>query len=136
MEFMKRHVFLSLLVLLLLGALLRAEDKSSNLKFVVVKAYNGKPIRNAAVVLHPVDKDGRQAKGGFELKTDHDGEARFSGAPYGKLRVQVLARGFQTFGQDYDINQPEHHFTIKLNRPQQQYSIYDDHHPRQEKPKQ
>jgi len=41
-----------------------------------------------------------------------------------KLRVQVLAPGFQTFGEDYDINQPTMEITIKLKRPEGQYSIY------------
>ena len=46
--------------------------------------------------------------------------------PYGTLRVQVLAPGFQTFGQDYDIDQPKLKVTVKLKRPQGQYSIYRD----------
>ena len=29
------------------------EDSLSKLNFVIVKDYNGKPIRNASVVLHP-----------------------------------------------------------------------------------
>ena len=119
-----------ILLLALLATLAMAGNKDSSLKFKVVKADNGKPVRNAAVVLHPVDKEGRQEKGGFELKTDAEGETSFDGAPYGKLRVQVLARGFQTYGQDYDINQPTHEFTIKLKRPQQQYSIYGDDKPK------
>ncbi|HVO81684.1 MAG TPA: carboxypeptidase-like regulatory domain-containing protein [Terriglobales bacterium] len=97
------------------------------LKFVVLKDYNGKPVRNAGVVMHPVNKDGRQSRGGLELKTDAQGRASFDGVPYGKLRVQVLAPGFQTFGEDYDINQPEMEITVKLKRPQKQYSIYEDH---------
>ena len=100
-----------------------AADSSSNLKFRVLKADNGKPVRNASVVLHPVGKDGKQEKGGLELKTDPDGNANIEGIPYGKLRVQVLMRGFQTFGQDYDIDQPSHEIVIKLNRPQEQYSL-------------
>jgi len=111
---------------LLLGMTALAEQKSSDLKFLVLKDESGKPVRNAAVVLHQVDKDGHESKGGMELKTDHEGRAGFPGAPYGKLRVQVLARGFQTFGQDYDVNQPTHEFVIKLKRPQHQYSIYED----------
>jgi hypothetical protein len=38
----------------------------------------------------------------------------------------VLAQGFQTYGQDYDINQPTTEITIKLKRPQEQFSIYED----------
>src|SRR5580698_3299648 len=76
------------------------EVPSSEIHFVVVRDYNGKPIRNAAVVMHPVAKNGKQEKGGLELKTDADGKASFDGIPYGKLRVQVLIQGFQTFGGD------------------------------------
>ena len=97
------------------------------LKFVILRDYNGKPVRNAGVVMHPVNKSGKQSRGGLELKTDSEGKASFDGVPYGKLRVQVLAPGFQTFGQDYEVNQPEMEITVKLKRPQSQYSIYEDH---------
>ena len=102
-----------------------AEDETSNLKFVVIKDYSGKPVRNASVVMHPIDKEGKQ-KGGLQLKTGPDGRTGFEGVPYGKLRIQVLAQGFQTYGQDYDINQPTTEITIKLKRPQEQFSIYED----------
>ena len=105
----------------------RAEDKSSLLKFLVLRDYNGKPIRNASVVMHPVKKDGKQSRGGLQLKTDPEGKASFEGVPYGKLRVQVLATGFQTFGDDYEIDQPVEEITVKMKRPQQQYSIYEEH---------
>jgi hypothetical protein len=84
-------------------------------------------VRNAGVVMHPVKKDGTQSRGGLELKTDSEGRTSFDGVPYGKLRVQVLAPGFQTFGEDYEINQREMEITVRLKRPQKQYSIYEDH---------
>src|SRR6202158_5017674 len=90
-----------------LGGLEMARDEDgpmSDLRFVVVRDYNGKPVRNAAVVLHPVNRKGKQARGGLELKTDGDGRTHIDGIPYGPLRVQVLAPGFQTFGEDYQIN--------------------------------
>ena len=118
---------LTLLLLAMLAPVATAEDKNALLKFVVIKDYNGKPIRNASVVMHPVNKDGKQSRGGLQLKTDPDGKASFEGVPYGKLRVQVLATGFQTFGDDYDIDQPVEEITVKMKRPQQQYSIYEDH---------
>jgi len=99
----------------------------AQLKFLVLKDHNGKPVRNAAVVMHTVGKRDKQDRGGLELKTDADGKAGFDGIPYGKLRVQVLAPGFQTFGEDYDVNQARMDFTVKLKRPQGQYSIYQDH---------
>ena len=97
---------------------------SATLEFVVIRDSNGKPVRNAEIVLHPVDKDGHQQDNGVELKTHEDGKASINGVPYGKLRVQVIAQGFRTYGEDFDINQPNHAITIKLQKPAEQYSIY------------
>jgi hypothetical protein len=112
------------------------EGPMSNLSFVVVKDYNGKPVRNAAVVLHPVSAKGKQARGGMELKTDNDGKTNIDGIPYGPLRVQVLAPGFQTFGEDYEINKPELEITVKLKRPGGQYSTYEGNVTKQDDKKQ
>jgi len=99
----------------------------ATLSFVVLKDSNGKPVRNASVVLHLVGDKGKQEKGDLELKTDLDGKASYDGVPYGKLRVQVLATGFQTFGEDYEVHQPTMEISIKLKRPVGQYSIYESH---------
>lgn len=99
--------------------------KTAELNFLVVKDNNGKPVRNAEIVLHPIDaKTGKQKEEGLELKTHEDGKATIGGIPYGKMRVQVIAHGFRTYGEDYDIQQPNHDITIKMQRPAEQYSIY------------
>lgn len=126
------RVLLLLFPAVLISATLMASDKKnegpqSALSFVVLKDDTGKPIRNGAVVLHPVGQHGKQAKSGFELKTDNDGRTHFDGIPYGTWRVQVIADGFQTFGDDYNINQPTQEITVRLKRPGGQYSIYDKH---------
>jgi hypothetical protein len=129
---MRKYSVLIVSVLLLLGvSFAQKKNKddnsgSSNLKLSVVKATNGKPVQFAAVVLHPVDKDGRQSSGGVNLKTDMAGNTSFPGVPYGKLRVQVIAHGFQTYGEDFDINQPAQEIIIKMKPPTSQYSIYGD----------
>lgn len=115
------------LVLIVLSTALWAGEPMAALNFLVIRDHNGKPVRNAAVVLHPVNPKGKQQRGGYELKTDSEGKTNFDGVPYGKLRVQVLAPGFQTFGEDYDIEGPTMDITVRLKRPQGQYSIYDDH---------
>lgn len=120
-------VFLLLLLPLASPAKKKPEEPLSTLNFVVLRDENGKPVRNAAVVMHPVEEDGKQSRGGLELKTNPEGKASYDGVPYGKLRVQVLAPGFQTYGGDYDIGQPSMDITIKLKRPAKQYSIYEDH---------
>jgi len=121
---------LVVLPLLVFPSLLLAGDQNkppggaSSVTIVVLKDDNGKPVRNAAVVLHGVKASGKQGKGGIELKTDAEGKTESYGVPYGLLRVQVIAPGFQTFGGDYNINQPEQNVTIRLKRPQEQYTIY------------
>jgi len=97
----------------------------SNVHFTVVKDDNNKPVRNASVILHPVEKDGSQSKGGFQIKTDGEGKVAYEGLPYGRLRIQVLASGMKTFGDDYDINKPEMEIEIRLKRPTDQFSAYD-----------
>src|SRR5574337_465514 len=111
------------------GSLWAGDDEgpTATMNFVVLKDYNGRPVRNAAVVLHSVNGKGKQESGGVELKTDEQGKASYEGVPYGKVRVQVLARGLQTFGQDYDVEQPTVELTIKLKLPEGEYSIYDNH---------
>jgi hypothetical protein len=112
-------------ILSLLAVAAKKPEQYAELAFTVLNEENDRPLRNAAVVLHEVDKDGRQGRGEVELKTGPDGKTSFPAMPYGKVRVQVIMRGFQTFGQDFDISQPTHEFTIKLKRPVRQYSIYD-----------
>jgi hypothetical protein len=94
--------------------------------FVVLKEDNGKPVRNAAVILHPVNGKGKQERGGLELKTNQDGKTSFDGVPVGPMRVQVIAPGFQTYGEDFDVKLGKLDVTIRMKRPKGQYSIYDD----------
>src|SRR5260221_11753422 len=65
------------------------EGPMSALRFVVVRVSDGKPVRNAEVVLHPVKRKGKQAKGDMELKTDGEGRTNIGGVPDGPRRGQV-----------------------------------------------
>jgi hypothetical protein len=44
--------------------------------------------------------------------------------PQGKIRIQVIAKGYQTFGQVFDVTQEEITIPITLNPPQQQYTAH------------
>jgi opacity protein-like surface antigen len=124
---MKRLLILAVLAVMALSTALAAQDEDmAVVNFIVLKDNNGKPLRNASVVMHPVGKSGKQSRGGLELKCDADGKASFDGVPYGKLRIQVLAPGFQTYGEDYNIAKPVEEITVKMKRPTEQYSIYKD----------
>ena len=124
-------LIITALMLLALAAPAVAQKDADNeltswLHFTILKDDNGRPVRNAAVIMHPVSSKGKQGRGGMELKTDAEGKANFDGIPYGMLRVQVLATGFQTYGEDFDVTKPTMELTIKLKRPQGQFSVYDD----------
>jgi len=119
-----RRVWFLLFAFAVSSMAVAGDAKVSRIELVVVRAYNGKPVRNASVVLHPVNKGGKQAKGGVELKTDPEGKASLEAVPYGRLRIQAIAPGLQTYGDDIEVSQPEQQITIKMNRPQEQYSIY------------
>jgi hypothetical protein len=92
----------------------------------VVKETNGKPIENAAVVFHPMKKG--KDEGGLELKTNEEGKATIEVIPIGyTVRLQIIADGFQTFGDDYQVTTDTKEIQVKLKRPSRQYSIYEKH---------
>ncbi len=126
---MKIALKVTFLVLTLTALAFAGDDPVCNISFTVTREWNGKPVRNASIVLHPVDKNGKQQANGVELKADNEGKAAFEALPYGKVRVQVLAPGMQTYGEDFVINEKTKEIEIKLKKPQAQYSIYGDKKP-------
>lgn len=120
-------LFLGVLAFVLASAVAQQQDESqklSTVNIVVVRESGGKPVKNAEVVLHLLDKHGNQKQEGLELKTHEDGKAATGGIPYGKVRIQVIAQGFRTWGDDFEVNQPTLDITIKLQKPKDQFSIY------------
>lgn len=99
----------------------------SNITVTVTKAFDGKPVENAAVVFHPIDDKGKD-EGGMELKTDENGKASLDLIPIGDtLLLQVIAQGYQTFGNEYPIKGASKEINVKLRYPAAQYSIYQKH---------
>ena len=101
-----------------------SDQKTASVNMTVIRNSSGKPVKNAEVVIHLIDNHGKPKQEGLELKTHEDGKAEASGIPYGKVRIQVIAPGFRTYGEDFSIDQPNHEFTIKLQKPAEQLSIY------------
>ena len=102
----------------------KTPEQFSILSFVVLRETDGKPVRNASVVIHFLRKDGSQDDEGFQLKTDSNGRTAMDDIPYGKLRLQVVAHGLQTYGEDVEINSAKQEFVSRLNPPAGQVSIY------------
>ena len=100
------------------------ELKTSSINMTVIRNSSGKPVKNAEVVIHLIDNHGKAKQEGMEMKTHDDGKAEATGIPYGKVRIQVIAPGFRTYGEDFSIDQPNLEVTIKLQKPAEQLSIY------------
>jgi hypothetical protein len=58
------------------------------------------------------------------MRSNQEGEANVPAVPQGSIRIQVNAKGYQTFGQVFEIDDPEKTIEIKLNPPQQQYTSH------------
>jgi hypothetical protein len=107
------------------GRKYKAPPDTSHIEIDVIRGSNKKPIANAAVVFHPV-KDGKDA-GNLEIKTDPEGKAIIDVIPTGsKVLVQVIADGFATFAQDYQIDEASRTILVTMERPRAQVSTYTD----------
>ena len=111
------------------GRKYKAPPPTSKVEVTILRAEDDKPIENAAVVFTL-----QEEKGNMELKTNEDGKAVLDVLPIGsKVLLQVLAKGYQTYGKEYDLDKPQVALEVKLNRPGKQYSIYEKH-PNQAQP--
>jgi hypothetical protein len=98
---------------------------TATIKVTVLRSTNGKPISNAAVVFHPMEGD--KDKGALELKSSEDGTVTIDVIPIGDtVRLQVIADGWKTFGDDYKIDTDSKEIVVKMKRPGEQYSFYGD----------
>jgi hypothetical protein len=96
---------------------------------IQVKTQSGRPVDRASVVVrfvkgHSVVKLGKAIRTTFELRTNQEGEANIPTIPQGQIRIQVIAKGYQTFGQVFDVDEEQITIPITLNPPQQQYSAH------------
>lgn len=108
------------------GRKYKAPPPTAKIEVTVLRATNGKPVENASVIFHPLT-DGRN-DGNMELKTNEDGKAVMELLAVGSnVRLQILAPGFQTYGEDYKVDKDNLAIEVKLKRPAEQYSIYKKH---------
>jgi hypothetical protein len=108
------------------GRKYKAPPPTARIAVTVLRDTDGKPIENAAVVFHAME--GEKDTGNMELKTGEDGTTVIDVMPIGDtVRLQVIAKGFQTFGDDYKIDKADVAIEIRLKRPGQQYSTYGNH---------
>lgn len=119
---------LGMCALLLFAASLWADANLTRLT-VEVRTQSGKPVERASVIVRFVEgrsivKLGKKIRTTYELKTNQEGVAKIPSIPQGKILVQVIAKGHQTFGQTFDVAEEEKTLEIKLNPPQAQFSAH------------
>jgi len=98
---------------------------TSHIVVTVQKAFNSKPLINAAVIFHAV-KDGKDT-GNMEVKTDSNGNATMDFIEAGShVTVQVFSSGYATYAEEFDVTDADKSLLVKLKRPQAQVSEYQD----------
>lgn len=94
---------------------------------VTVLDTEGKPLPNAGVVLRQTKVfKGRMAKDPFnvEIHTNDKGKAVVQGFAPGWVEVQVIAHGFQTYGQNFIMTKANENVEVKMKPPRSQVTIY------------
>jgi hypothetical protein len=97
----------------------------TSLTVQVNSADTGKPIGRASVVVkfrHGRNVNLKKIVTNWETKTSQEGKVTIPSMPQGEVQIQIIAQDYQTFGNIYQLDQPEQTIEIKLNRPQPQYS--------------
>lgn len=77
---------------------------------IAVSTPGGKPVDRAGVIVRFVQgrsavKLGKKIRTSWEMRTNQDGIAAIPAIPQGKILVQVIAKGYRTFGQTFDVNE-------------------------------
>ena len=80
-------------------------------------------VENASVYLKYAEerKLRKDRKYALNVKTNRDGTAHIPDPPLGKVLIQVVAEGWKTFGEYYDLGDAAAVIKIHLDRPRKWY---------------
>jgi len=114
--------------LLCSGTGLQAEMAKTKLS-VLVLTPGGKPLDRASVIIRFVSGRDKlklysKVRTQWETKTNQQGLVQIPEIPQGKIQIQIIASGFQTFGNVFEVDQDVKTLEIKMNSPQAQYSAH------------
>ncbi|HXI44325.1 MAG TPA: carboxypeptidase-like regulatory domain-containing protein [Bryobacteraceae bacterium] len=124
---MRIRLLLSAGIIALATTLLAAADMTT--LTIEVKSLSDHPVERASVIVKFVKgrdkmKLGKKILKTWETRTNQEGVAKIPPIPQGTIQVQVIAKGYQTFGQIFDIDNEAKTIEVKLNPPQSQYSSH------------
>ena len=118
-----------LILFLSMALVLPAAGPEMTTLTIHVTSKSGKPIEGASVVVKFVEgrskvKFGKKIRTEYELHSNQDGIAKIPPIPQGKILVQVIAKNYQTYGDNVDVDQDEKTVEVVLNPPQEQYTAH------------
>ena len=98
-------------------------SSSVRLTIVVTNGEDKKPVDSASVYVKFVEarKLTKDKKIEMNLKTNLSGVCHVPEIPRGKFLIQVIAPGWKTFGEYYEVDQAEQTINIELARPPKWY---------------
>jgi uncharacterized GH25 family protein len=115
-------------LLLLLATSVLSFAQTTKLR-IEVRNLEDKPVDRANVIVRFEGRSitklgGKKLKTSWEMKTNQEGVVSIPPVPQGNILVQVIAKGYQTFGEKMEINEEEKTIEVKLKPPQSQYSAH------------
>jgi hypothetical protein len=117
-----------LAILLAFASPLLADPPMTKLR-IEVRNPGDKPVDRAGVIVRFVEgrsiaKFGKKIRTRWELRTNQEGVVNIPPIPQGKILIQVIAKGYQTFGEYIEVNEEEKTVPVSLKSPQPQYSAH------------
>ncbi len=98
---------------------LAAAEAEVRVEVQVTAEATGEPVAGAAIYMKFKDERFllKDKKMEWKIKTDKDGKAAFPPVPEGVVLVQVIAKGWKTYGEYYTLEGPKQVLEIKLKPP-------------------
>lgn len=117
-----------LAILLAIASPLLADPPMTKLR-IEVRNPGDKPVDRAGVIVRFVEgrsiaKFGKKIRTHWEVRTNQEGVVTIPPIPQGKILIQVIAKGYQTFGEYIEVNEEEKTVPVNLKSPQPQYSAH------------
>jgi hypothetical protein len=101
----------------------KVKDLFTNLRVELTGGEKSVAVDSASVyVKYPEERRlGKDRMVEMNLKTNRDGVASVAAVPRGKVLIQVIAPGWKTFGQWFDLTQEDQTIKINLQKPPRWY---------------
>jgi hypothetical protein len=112
------------LALLVASPLAQAKDEWTTLN-IVVNNEDGDPVGRASLIVRTLKgKKKNKVDKSMQLRTSQQGTAPIPPLKRGFVLIQVIAEDYQTFGDRFELTEPEQTINITLKPPQKQYSVH------------